>query len=69
MSRCMHDHPVHCALASNPCSIHVNTLLQLHTGNDFTEGGFECMIQYVYSGLVSGVTVGLLDTDKAAVAL
>jgi hypothetical protein len=27
------------------------------------------MIQHVYGGLVSGVTVGLLDTDKAAVAL
>jgi hypothetical protein len=39
------------------------------TGNDFTQEGFECIIQYVYGGLVSGVTVGLLDTDKAAVAL
>jgi hypothetical protein len=27
------------------------------------------MIQYVYSGMLNGVTVGLLDTDKAAVAL
>eukprot|EP00953_Heterococcus_sp_UTEX-ZZ885_P009224 5456-Heterococcus_DN1.PRE.4 len=40
-----------------------------YDGNDFTQEGFECIIQYVYGGLVSGVTVGLLDTDKAAVAL
>jgi hypothetical protein len=41
----------------------------LYTGNDFTEEGFDCVIQYVYSGMLNGVTIGLLDTDKAAAAL
>jgi hypothetical protein len=41
----------------------------LITGEDFTTEGFEFMIQYLYSGSVTGVTTGVLSADKAAVAL
>jgi BTB/POZ domain len=39
------------------------------TGNNFTEAGFEQIVQFMYTGFVPAVTEGLLDVDKVAVAL
>jgi hypothetical protein len=52
---------MHCKL------LHVyNKLL---TGNDFTEEGFGCVIEYLYTTAVVGVTYSCLDSDKLQAAL
>jgi hypothetical protein len=39
-------------------------------GSDFTEEGFECVVSFLYTGSVDGITTGVaLDTAKQAVAL
>eukprot|EP00953_Heterococcus_sp_UTEX-ZZ885_P005628 3501-Heterococcus_DN1.PRE.2 len=49
---------------------HCDTTIELkYDGDVFTEEGFDCVIQCVYGGMLNGVTLGLLDTDKAAVVL
>jgi hypothetical protein len=45
------------------------TMLHPKQGSDFTEAGFECIIRFLYTGSVPAVTEGVLDVDKAAVAL
>jgi BTB/POZ domain len=39
------------------------------TGSDFTEEGFECIMEYVYTSAVRGVTYGVLDCDKLLATL
>jgi hypothetical protein len=41
----------------------------LPAGSDFTEQGFDCVIEYVYTAAVAGVTYGHLDSDKLQAAL
>jgi BTB/POZ domain len=38
-------------------------------GSDFTEEGFECIVSFLYTGSVDGVTTGVLDATKLAAAL
>eukprot|EP00953_Heterococcus_sp_UTEX-ZZ885_P017904 10014-Heterococcus_DN1.PRE.3 len=46
-----------------------NIKLLTYDGSDFTEEGFECILEYVYTSAVRGVTHGALDCDKLQATL
>ena len=41
----------------------------IYTGSDFTEQGFASIIECLYTGVVVGVTCGVLDCDKLQATL
>jgi hypothetical protein len=44
-------------------------MIAIRTGNDFTEDGFGCITEYLYTGAVVGVTCGIPDCDKLQATL
>jgi BTB/POZ domain len=43
--------------------------LQYDDDVDFSELGFECMLQYYYTASVQGATYGMVDTDRLQATL
>ena len=41
----------------------------MHTGTDFTEAGFNTMIEWLYTGAAVGVTHGVTNAPLTAAAL
>jgi hypothetical protein len=63
---------VHDGSISSSLTMHCKLLClynKLLTGNDFTEEGFGCVIEYLYTTAVVGVTYSCLDSDKLQAAL